>query len=175
MHICSELLHHYSFQFTLITLISPLLSFSTRKNKREIAPEQLKSTFLTVVLCIKVEHADAEPRSSSPDERQAVSLLSTELALAWTTTVSVNKLFFHRIIDSSYRRNSPSFSHLAPDLHWVSAPTLSFSFFTGKLRVFLLFFSSPLLLSTQLPSLLWLGSERTGRATRLHFLSEPTG
>ncbi|CAB1436949.1 unnamed protein product [Pleuronectes platessa] len=56
------------------------------ENNRKIAPEQLKSKFLTVALCIKVEHADAEPRSSSPEDRQAVSLLSTELALAWTPT-----------------------------------------------------------------------------------------
>ena len=97
--------------------------FQHTENNRKIAPEQLKSKFLTVALCIKVEHADAEPRSSSPADRQAVSLLSTELALAWTTTVSV-KLSFHRIINTSYRRNSPSFSHLAPDLYWVSAPTL---------------------------------------------------
>ena len=69
--------------------------FQHTENNRKIAPEQLKSKFLTVALCIKVEHADAEPRSSSPADRQAVS-----------------------------RRNSPSFSHLAPDLYWVSAPTL---------------------------------------------------
>ena len=70
--------------------------FQHTENNRKIAPEQLKSKFLTVALCIKVEHADAEPRNSSPEDRQAVSL----------------------------RRNSPSFSHLAPDLYWVSAPTL---------------------------------------------------
>ena len=117
--------------------------FQHTENNRKIAPEQLKSKFLTVALCIKVEHADAEPRSSSPADRQAVS-----------------------------RRNSPSFSHLAPDLYWVSAPTL-FSFFTG----FTLgsFSSFPLLLNTQLPSLPGPRSEKTGRATRLHFLSEPTG
>ena len=63
------------------------------ENNRKIAPEQLKSKFLTVALCIKVEHADAEPRSSSLEDRQAVSLLSTELALAWTTTVSVKKKY----------------------------------------------------------------------------------
>ena len=111
-----------------ITLFFPNITtafFQHTENNRKIAPEQ----FLTVALCIKVEHADVELRSSSPEERQAVSLLSTELALAWTTTASV-KLFFHRIINSSYRRNSPSFSHLAPDLHWLSAPTL-YPFFTG--------------------------------------------
>ena len=112
--------------------------FQHTENNRKIAPEQLKSKFLTVALCIKVEHADAEPRSSSPEDRQAVSLLSTGLALAWTTTVSV-KLSFHRIINSSYRRNSPSFSHLAPDLHWVSAPTL-FPFSQVSLWVFSLVF-----------------------------------
>ena len=157
-----------------ITLFFPNITtafFQHTENNRKIASEQLKSKFLTVALCIKVEHADAEPRSSSPEDRQAVSLLSTGLALAWTTTVSV-KLSFHRIINTSYRRNSPSFSHLAPDLHWVSAPTL-FPFSQVSLWVF--FSGFHLLLNTQLPSLLWLRSEKTGRATRLHFLSEPTG
>ena len=88
--------------------------FQHMKNKRKIAPEKLKEHIShRCSLCMKAEHANVGLRSSSPDERQAVSLLGTELALAWTSTSFLK----NQIIDSSYQRNfSPPFRRLAPDL-----------------------------------------------------------
>ncbi|CAL8326062.1 unnamed protein product, partial [Gadus morhua 'NCC'] len=71
----------------------------------------------------KVEHADAEPRSSSPADRQAVSRRNSP-----SFSHLAPDLYWHADAEprssspadrqAVSRRNSPSFSHLAPDLYW---------------------------------------------------------
>lgn len=82
----------------IISIYSDKLSITTvfvqhREKQGEIAPEQLKHFSHRCAVCITAKHADVG-LTALQMKGNAVSPLSTQLALAWTAAASVKKQFF---------------------------------------------------------------------------------